>query len=964
METSHFLIYRASAGSGKTFMLALKYIEILLGAQQPDYHRHIVAITFTNKATAEMKERILRYLYLIWTQQKNPETERIIEHLQNKYGYSEEEIAHRCGDFLKNILHQYSRFYVSTIDSFFSRIVRTFQHELNLPDGYQIQIDQELVVEHLLFMFYQSLQSKHGETVLSYVKDLVFQQMDEEGRWNIDYLLSRIIYRMLSESPETAQKTVSQNIQKMHSIHFKLLQQRNELSKKLTELTNEFVNIAEENALTDNDFPGKSRGLYAYMRRIKESQQHQTYAVMFECIKQDYKWGHINKGLEESFRNIVKEYLKTYLNYAFYQLFIQQFPKLSLLEYFTQLLRDYQQKHQEVVISEISKIVGSIVQNEHLPYIYERYGELFHHYFIDEFQDTSVLQWTNFLPLVHESLSKGFYVMLFGDAKQAIYRFRNSEVDLFINLPNIDIVLLPKEQKDEIERKLNDEFFDMLAKGVLTNTNYRSLKAIVDFNNKHFEWIANQFGKNYQKIQNAYNGLQQVVGRKHNSGKNCRSNLGLVQLYAILKEKKQNRAENKQKMLKMIHSIIEQKKLEGYQYSDITVLIRSNADCQLTAQYLLQNHIPVISADSLALYFSPKVRFLVNMMRLVENGHDEIALAGVLSYFHTHYIQNTKLEELLEQFFSVHQDIHNKQEILERYIKEHFQIEFSFAEAYVRPVDSLITYLLEMFQLHQKIDPYVMTFYELVNQYMMNNRPCSLRDVLMWWDKTGKNISILMPEKVNAVQVMTIHKSKGLQFPVVIYPFANYRLLGGIVEKWFLVEKLPELFRDEFTAILDNSVHYFSMTSGFLKKLENFSKIDDLHLKRDIETFSQAISLEEEKQILDSLNIHYVAMTRAMDELHVIFLNEDKTDKKNAGDKISDVGELLIKYLKHLKDEGDDLKKAEYEGYDIYTYGERFDFINGKQREDVHSNAIEEQKYIDRMKNILESIRSLDRVES
>lgn len=996
-SSKRFKIYRTSAGSGKTFSLASSYIELLFESHSDEYFEHIAALTFTNKATLEMKNRIIQYLYEIALNKNlSKEAQLVLEKIKEIPSVDKSQIPARCQKILSKIVHGYSKFTISTIDSFFSKIVRIFRKDLNLPYGYQIQIDKEQLKQYLNFAFYELLDSSVFKNFLNeIVYNLIIRQMEEENHWDIGGILNRAIDFVLHENDiifsANDKNDINEDIlKKLNHIQKKLLNcYKKFFERSLYNTAEEFLTTAASKNLKAEDFfGGNKHGLLAIFQKIAQSFENshgvtsleklEPKKTMFQYLTDDTKWKKIPADTRNLLKIILENYLKTYFVYIFCNLFIKQLSTIIFLKHFKFLLNRYQEQNRQVVISEIGKLLTSIILDESVPYIYERYGIQFKNFFIDEFQDTSILQWMNMLPLIHEALSNGNSVMILGDAKQAIYRFRNSEVEQFIYLPKLTTSIFDLARTNEYQNKLSQEKSDLLSENPeeYKNTNYRSLPNIVKFNNAHFVWSSSKLDNDKNKIlEKAYKNLEQDFVDNN-------SDTGLVCLYPIKELKNEEvtdhngkSAENLshytlQLVYEIIKELVETKK--NCQYSDIAVLIRSRSNCKKTAQFLTQKGLPVISVDSLTLDFSVDVRFLVNMLRLFDDLENNIAFSAILSYFNQKYLRDQKLHELLESSFLKIESPKDRLNYLEHLISQFFQTNFRFVDHFNEPIDQLLIYLMEITRFHEdkndeKIDVYVMTFFQRSMEYLKSKRNTSLTEFLFWWDTVGKELFIVMPEGYNAVQIMTIHKAKGLQFPVVIYPFANFELSASATEIWIRWEEFPKLVRKTFNNLFQDKIHSIPIGSGFAKILESYFELaDKINIKdyADVNIINQKILDEQNKQILDALNIHYVAMTRAKSQLHVIFNYREKCDNK---DKFTNVGQLIWQFINN--DENSNklnfTVKEKFNSQIIYQFGEESKTNNEILSKNLANNVIKGHTYKNRFKEVLkETSQKLENFEN
>jgi ATP-dependent exoDNAse (exonuclease V) beta subunit len=814
---------------------------------------------------------------------------------------SKEEIVTSAKQILTKILHHYSRFSISTIDSFIHDILRIFSHDLKLPDNFTVEIDTEMladmVVSELLFGL-ESPGIKNASAGLSkYIIDLALNRFEEKDNWDITYELKTFSKLLFSEEGMN-------NIPYLSAYSTEDFSRLSaDLGKFIGEtLTNirhngkAAIEAIHSEGLTEKDFYFSGTGIYGYFNKAQQAEfdfDPKINSRVQTTIDQN-KW--VSKGpdipeelkikLTEFFRNISENPLIPYLSLSIH--LRTQIGPLALLGKMQQILNDYETTNQSVPISQFNKYIAGVVRNEPAPFIYERLGQKFRHFLIDEFQDTSVIQWQNFLPLIENSLSQNNYTMIVGDVKQSIYRFRNGEMEQLMKLPLIYDKPDDAPHYHDIENTLKQHFSDKSAKPEFKNTNYRSGQYIVEFNNTHFSWIKSKFLENDINpfIPEAYHQLEQ----KYAEGAKEK---GLVCLYPVKNEN------YRELTLNQISDIISSHASKG----DIAILTRGNASAKQIAAFLMQQNppVPVISSESLELSFSPAVNFIIDMLRFIYDPNDHIAILGAYTYLHTYKTEVTN-------FFREHHEwINNaflkseKSQRAEQFRKMLHDCGYNCETERLAslPVNNIVTSIIKSFELSVPTDAYVLFFQNKLNDYLQQNKE-SISGVLKWWNETGKSISIVVPEGTDAVRILSIHKSKGLQFPVVIYPFADFKLKDTNSYLWVPQSLLPSRIRD---------IIKMPGLKKILIKLSLFGKLPEGELR-------DYLGHEIMKQELDALNIHYVAMTRAKHELHILFKNTS-----NEGN--IEVPKNVNNFLSAFIDSKRDLFTEADETVPVYRYGKR-----------------------------------------
>ena len=496
-----------------------------------------------------------------------------------------------------------------------------------------------------------------------------------------------------------------------------------------------------------------------------------------------------------------------------------------LLKKIEEISLEQKQEERLVFISEFNQKIFEIINNEPTPFIYERLGERYQHYLLDEFQDTSSLQWHNILPLLDNSLSNGWFNLIVGDGKQSIYRWRNANVKQFASLPEIE----NEAQNMMIEERaqsLNRNF-----SGKILNTNFRSLKTIVDFNNSLFESLSEKLlSENYKTI---YADQSQLI-KNANEG------------YVSLNYGKTDREEIDNYTCSVIKEQIAQAIGSGFDYKDICILSRKNDHGNIIANYLVEQKIPVVSSDSLLLKNNLEINTILCYLSYLVNRQDVISASSVLNYlfqtqqitekeFHGYISDLSRNKSLFEIFRSCNISLHEEDLSLNNLFDNCIEI-------------------IKALRLNKTAYHYIRFFLDEVNEFLVlkNSNISSFFD---WWQSRSNRASMVIPENTNAVKIMTIHASKGLEFPVVIVPYCNWGVYRAN-DSWVNVKnekvKLP-------VSVINLS-----------------KKVSDSGFEKELQT-------EQQEQVLDNLNLLYVAFTRAIERLHIISTSSDT----NRGESVS-----------------------------------------------------------------------------
>jgi len=484
-----------------------------------------------------------------------------------------------------------------------------------------------------------------------------------------------------------------------------------------------------------------------------------------------------------------------------------------------------------------------------VPFIYERVGEKYKHFLLDEFQDTSVLQWQNLLPLIDNSLANGYKNLLVGDAKQAIYRWRNGEVEQFVNLPHI-FNRKSGQIHDEREKALHNHF---TAKSL--KSNYRSRPEIVKFNNAFFNLIKKSLSEKDSKIYDETE--QQTASNKKG---------GFIQIEFFPPD--MNDITFSAYNCTRVKELVAEIQTNGYRLKDIAILCRSNKSAGIIAKFLLSQNIDVVSSESVLLVNSPRIRLLVSILSLITNPWNELAAIEMVNLLIKMKMIDGDLHSAVVQFVKKSRDDLGKgqPESVYTFLQDAgFVVNRKILLSL--PLYDLCESLVRTFNLNKQSDPFIQFFLDVVLEQAKETES-DINKFLEYWNIKKNTLSVVIPDGIDAVKIMTIHKAKGLEFPVVIYPLINERLTKTIDMFWLSLnnKKIPSL-----KAALVNANKSIEQT-----------------------TYGDMITREYEKSLLDMINLMYVAFTRPTDQLYVIANHPGKSKKAT-----SSVSSLLADYLTH-----------------------------------------------------------------
>lgn len=816
IEDRPLKIYNASAGSGKTYHLVKEYVKLLVDDTQSRSFSNIIAMTFTNKAALEMKERIIKALDEISSPELfNNRSLELALSIGKDLNLSKEEIEKRCKTVLSFILHQYEEFHVMTIDKFNLRLIRSFSRDLDISTDFEVVMDEnevfEKIVDELLSQLGNEQHAQLNKLLLKYAETNV----DEGKSWNIR---SKLIQFGSMLSKEKNATKVKQLMEMDFSLerYGTVIAQRNKLNASFGELTSSLKELVESSALEMDLLPGRS---YTYNPIIKLA-----HLDRFEA-KIDFKSATLNKNLDIELKKgqVFPEEIKSKIRsiYAFYdshvtefaviQLYLDNFFNMALLQFMARALELVRKEEQIILISEFNSLISLLIQNENAPFIYERLGTKFKHFLLDEFQDTSHLQWLNLVPLVHESLGYAHQNLIVGDPKQSIYRFKNGVAEQFVELPEV----YNPENLPEIAEK--SHLFKQMGETFTLNDNWRSSPTIVNFNNTFFERMR-------QKLPTSsfpfYNSVNQNP-KSSVDGKIC------IESRKLEKEKPT--------ILPKIIEWIEACRMDGFKLGDIYILGSSNRDCNQWALGLTEAGYKVVSADSLLIGSNLKVQLTIAYLNWRFKPSNENAKKQFAEIFFR--IKNESYanysDYIVEKTWSNGQKIRvlNEIEFIETYFKNYASFFFKYENLY-----NLVQGFFRLAEMDELENPYLHHLADYVYDFELKKGP-NLAVFLEEFQLKKNNIAVQVPPSNDAIQIMTIHKSKGLEFPVVILPNL----------------KFSDRINDTFLVQIEDFVVYKKPT-----KTEILQPLIEIHDE------------EKNQQFTDNVNLLYVAMTRPVERLYIL----------------------------------------------------------------------------------------------
>ncbi|MDF0714947.1 UvrD-helicase domain-containing protein [Muricauda sp. 334s03] len=813
MEGSNFKIYSASAGSGKTYALAKAYLKLLLSNDAAVKFRQILAITFTNKAVDEMKSRILDNLFAFGHDQVPEKQKSLFESLCLELSLTEEKLRQRSQLILKRILHNYSFFEISTIDKFNHKIIKTFARDLHLSQNFEVELNLDLLLEEAVGRLLE--RAGNDEKLTEVLIAFSLEKIDDDKSWNIAYDLKQIGELLFQENhSEHLEPLREKSIGDFQDIQKRIASESKVIEEKVIQMAQNVLQEIQQQGFEPSDFPRQT--LPNHFKKMMDGELNPKKLYAAKTLEPNLAEGKLLKATDKrdvtQLAAIILEKYLTIKRLAYRHSYLQNMygniVPMTVLNEIAKEIKNIELDRDIIPISSLNAILSKEIKNQPVPFIYERMGEKYRHYFIDEFQDTSKMQWENLVPLIGNALEsedekhERGSLFLVGDVKQAIYRWRGGRAEQFLNLIN------GKSHPFVVEPSVRS-----------LDTNWRSFDEIVNFNNSFFTEtapvLANEDYRNlflndsHQKTNNKPGGFIQMSF-----------------LDADLENKDEVYCEE---TLKSIQTIVS----ENHAYSDICVLVRDNRKGMLLADFLAQQNIPIISSDALLLAKNEKVIFLISMLRIFENAKDREAAYHILMYLSPD--ENGK-----------HNFISKNLDNIETFLA--FEYNFNINGLKGEPVLTILETAIVQFELYQGSVAHISFLMDEVLDLEKREGP-SVYAFLDYWEVKKESLSIAAPDGVDAVKIMTIHKAKGLEFPFVIFPFANAVLDDKRKKKkaWVPATTNDEgLGLDEF--LINNN-----------KDMLEYNEIA-----------KEKYVAEEQKTLLDSMNVLYVALTRPVKGLFVI----------------------------------------------------------------------------------------------
>ncbi|MBO7198436.1 MAG: UvrD-helicase domain-containing protein [Alistipes sp.] len=836
-------ILSASAGSGKTFRLVLKYIcEVL---EHPECYRNILAVTFTNKATEEMKSRIIKELNNLAANKESTYLEEIVK----RTGYSEPQIRAKALKARTKILHDYSRFTILTIDRFFQRILRAFINELSLDLNYNIELDTAMLLERSADSLIESISDEKNFEVKSWLLEFAEERLNEGSKWDMRKDL-RILGGELFK--DGVAKRIGENIdkQQLHAIINELVKHDSAILSRIKQLGNDAVDYMSKQHIEPSSFKGKNRSFVHCFAKYASGELLAPSNTIITASADITKWYGSDADANivsaaEVLRPMLEEICQLYRDNIEHinttKLLRENYRSYALLSDLYKSIDTICQEENIMVLDKTKEILSRFVDQSNAPFIYEKVGNRYDRYMIDEFQDTSVREWRNLRPLLLEALASNpdASVFIVGDIKQSIYRWRGG-----------DWRLLDNQVKEDLGRNnVEDETLEL---------NRRSLENIVKFNNSFIRNVADADNQHVNNIlesalhdkkitTSTHQELEDIVARAYKNGEQkayIKSEYGNAEV--CLFDPKLGDSP----FIEAIKDAV----ARGYRYKDILILVRGANDGRKVAKALydyknecLRNNeagFNILTSDSLTIDSCDVIKFIIALLRLAIDPHDDIERGIYNGYLMRPYGTEFSEEEL--QLLS--------------------QI------AHLSPLEAL-ELIIEHFELHNNRDhiAYLQAIHEQILAYT-SSHIADIHHYLAWWDERGCRESLSVEKTDDTIEITTIHKAKGLERDVVIIPYCKWSMTPSANMRPIVWAKANDKSEEAAT------IGEFPVTYG--QTMENSA-------------FSEEYCKELVMSHVDGINLLYVAITRAKKELYM-YVPKNLNAKSSSSNGIADTTPLIV----------------------------------------------------------------------
>ena len=816
-------VYKASAGSGKTFTLATEYIKLVV--QDPQCYRNILAVTFTNKATEEMKMRILSQLYGIW--KRLPDSDKYKKVIREKTGLSDTVVSERAGMALGYLLHNYNYFRVETIDTFFQGVLRNLARELDLTANLRIGLNDSQVEELAVDQLIEDLHTT--DILLQWLLKYIMDNISDDKSWNVIGQIKAFGKTIFHDNYKNVSNTLRQKMEEpgfFDRYTARLKELRQSAEERMKGFAQDFFDtIASEGLMIDDFSYGKS-GICGFFLKLQDGvfDESSVGKRVIDSMGDPEKWCKKTHPRKELIYSLADSSLGQILRMAFeerprqwkiYQsadITLRHLSQLRLLGSIEKKVRELNESANRFLLSDTQQLLHALIDGSDTPFIFEKIGSQLQHVMIDEFQDTSTVQWQNFKVLLSETMSQeDAENLIVGDVKQSIYRWRSGDWRLL----------------NDIQAQFPDPEAQLDIRTL--STNYRSQRNIIEFNNLFFstaaqlEYLALQDDPEATALQRAYADVEQTVPDKLEEN-------GLIHIQLLPSEDYQENT------LMQIADIVCDLRDKGIKPSEMAILVRSNASIPLIADYFTK-HLPdirIVSDEAFRLDASVAVNLLVEALHLITHPDDSLAKADIAKLYQCYVLESQTTDN--ELLLSTN------------------PLDELLPEAYINHFEELLN--LSLYELTERLytifglnrlkgqSAYLCAFYDQLISFTTENSTGIDAFVTEWEENLCAKT--IQSDEIDGIRLISIHKSKGLEFDHVIIPFCDWQLeksQGNIL--WCQPDEAPF-----------NELPIIPIDYNQKQMMGTIYEDDYRH--------------EHLQNTVDNLNLLYVAFTRASQSLFVI----------------------------------------------------------------------------------------------
>ena len=839
-KTPPLVVYKASAGSGKTFTLAAEYIKLLI--DNPQSFRNILAVTFTNKATEEMKTRILSQLNGLAN--GYADSSDYMKKIVEETGTDTSLVKERASMALHGMIHNYDHFHVETIDKFFQRVLKNLARELDLSANLRIELNDVQIEQMAVDTLIDSLD--HDNVVLGWIMNYIIENIGKDKSWNIINKIKEFgsnIFKDIYKSNREEMHAIMSDEEFFNKFRSQLYKTKEKQIKTKQECGKRFFDAIGTFSSSDF-FRGKS-GVYGYFEKMCSDKYDgdPMSKTVASCLESAESWSTKKNPNREAIMELANNTLIALLEEAesirmqchkickSVDVTLNHLNQLRLLGNIEETVRRMNNDSNRFLLSDTQGMLHALIDDSDTPFIFEKIGTQLHHIMIDEFQDTGALQWSNFKVLLDECMHQGKSNLIVGDVKQSIYRWRSGDWRLLNNITS----------------QFNND--SNLVKVAPLDTNYRSCKKIVEFNNKFFvaaseiehQCLYDIMGDEANQLQAAYSDVVQKIP-------SWKGDEGYVHIEMMSKD------EYDKAIMEKIAQCIRNLTEHGVRQKDIAILARRNWDIEATAQYFQANmpDINIVSDEAFILESSLSVNILITALKVLVDERDAISRCYLAKTYQNHLLGNAISDETL----MLSNDPKHPEQSFSNWLPQGFRNSQDMSLLRSMPLIDLIETLHDIFEINRSEgqSAYLCTFYDILREHLADH-PSDIERFLQAWDEkySKKNIH---GDEVDGIRIVTIHKSKGLEFDNVILPFCNWALekKGNII--WCKSPAPP------FNKLPIIPINYSA------------NQMKDTVYEQDYQK-------EYFQNTVDNLNLLYVAFTRARTRMFIYGVKEEEDRKDN-----------------------------------------------------------------------------------